>query len=101
MFIVISHHFCKPGQTDIASERVDKNGAAMTGEPGFLYRYRIESHAKPSVVSTLTVWNTEGDYKNFREKRSTRGGHDSQAMPWERIEGESYDVCATHGNAPR
>ena len=100
MFIVISHHFCKPGQTEIACERIDKNGAAMTSEPGFLYRYRIENHAKPAVVSTLTVWNAEADYKNFREKRSARGGHDLPSMPWDRIEGESYEVQTVHGHSP-
>ena len=100
MFIVISHHFCKPGLAEVARERVDKNGAAMSGEPGFLYRYRIQNQAKPGVVSTLTAWNAESDYKNFRDKRAGRGGPDHQAMPWDRIEGESYEVHTVHGKAP-
>ena len=100
MFIVISHHFCKPGQADVARERVDKNGTAMSGEPGFLYRYRIENQAKPGVVSTLTAWNAESDYKNFRDKRAGRGGPEPHAMPWDRIEGESYEVHTVHGKAP-
>ena len=101
MFIAISHHFCKPGQTQIAQERVDKNGAAMSKEPGFLYRYRIENSAKPNVVSTMTVWNAESDYKNFRDRRAARGGPEGQSMPWDRIEGESYEVHTVHGNSPK
>lgn len=100
MFIVVSHHHCKPGQTAVAAERVDKNGAGMSSEPGFLYRYRIENSAKPNVVSTLTAWNAESDYKKFREKRGG-GGPDMQSLPWDRIEGESYEVRSTHGNAPK
>ena len=99
MFIVVSHHHCKPGQNAAAAERVDKNGAAMSSEPGFVYRYRIENAAKPDTVSTLTAWNAEGDYKHFREKRGT--GPDMSSMPWDRIEGESYEVRSAHGNAPK
>ncbi len=100
MFIVVSHHHCKPGQATAAAERVDKNGAAMASEPGFLYRYRIENSAKPNVVSTLTAWNAETDYKKFREKRGG-GGPDMSSLPWDRIEGESYEVRSAHGNPPR
>jgi len=100
MFIVISHHHCKAGQTSAAAERVDKNGAAMSSEPGFLYRFRIENAAKPEIVSTLTAWNAESDYKNFRQKRGG-GGPDMQSLPWDRIEGESYEVRSTHGNVPK
>lgn len=99
MFIVISHHHCKPGQAGAAAERVDRNGATMSGEPGFRYRYRIENAAKPDVVSTLTAWNDEGDYKRFREKRGA--GPDMSSLPWDRIEGESYEVRSSHGNSPK
>jgi heme-degrading monooxygenase HmoA len=101
MFVVVSHHHCKPGQTDVARERVDKNGAQMSSEPGFLYRYRIENPAKPGVVSTMTVWNAEADYKGFRDRRAARGEPPAQAMPWDRIEGESYEVHTVHGTAPK
>ncbi|HWE76073.1 MAG TPA: hypothetical protein VG328_23130 [Stellaceae bacterium] len=99
MFIVVSHHHCKPGQNAAAAERVDKNGVGMSSEPGFRYRYRIENSAKPNVVSTLTAWNAESDYQNFRAKRGA--GPDMSAMPWDRIEGESYEVRSSHGNAPK
>jgi heme-degrading monooxygenase HmoA len=99
MFIVVSHHHCKPGQNAAAAERVDKNGAAMSSEPGFVYRYRIENAAKPDTVSTLTAWNAEADYKRFREKRGA--GPDMSSMPWDRIEGESYEVRSAHDNAPK
>jgi heme-degrading monooxygenase HmoA len=98
MFIVISHHSCKPGQTEIARERIDKNGASMIGKPGFVYRYRIENQTKPAIVSTLTVWASEVDYKNFREKRAAGGTHDLQSSPFDRIESESYEICSVHGN---
>jgi heme-degrading monooxygenase HmoA len=99
MFVVISHHWCKPGQAGVARERVDRNGAAMTAEPGFLYRYRIERAAQPDVVSTLTAWTAEADYQRFRGKRSG-GGHDAPSLPWERIESEAYEVAAAHGKPP-
>jgi heme-degrading monooxygenase HmoA len=100
MFIVMSHHLCKPGQSAVAQQRIDKNGSAMTAEPGFLYRYRVENKAKPDVVSTVTVWNAESDYTGFRDRRAARGGMEGE-MPWDRIEGESYEVQTTHGNAPK
>lgn len=96
MFVVISHHWCKPGQAALACERVDRNGAAMTGEPGFLYRYRLERAAKPDVVSTLTAWNEEADYQRLRGKRAV-GGPEGQSLPWDRIESETYQVRTTHG----
>jgi heme-degrading monooxygenase HmoA len=97
MFIVISHHFCKPGQTAAAQQRVDQNGDAMTGEPGFVFRYRIERAERPEVVSTLTAWNAEADYREFRDRRAARGGGPSEeSLPWDRIEGESYTVQSMH-----
>jgi heme-degrading monooxygenase HmoA len=100
MFVVVSHHHCKSGQADVARQRVDKNGAQMSSEPGFLYRYRIENPTKPGVVSTMTVWNAEADYQGFRDRRAARGGMEGE-MPWDRIEGESYAVHTVHGNAPK
>jgi heme-degrading monooxygenase HmoA len=99
MFVVISHHRCRPAQTDAARERIDRNGAAMVTEPGFLYRYRIEHEARPNVVSTLTAWSDQGDYQRFRGKRSG-GGLDLQSTPFERIESETYRVQATQGKSP-
>jgi heme-degrading monooxygenase HmoA len=101
MFLVISHHHCKPGQVEAARERIDKNGAAMTSEPGFLYRYRIETEQKPGIVSTLTAWSAARDYMSFREKRSARGGHDRQAAPFDRIDNESYEVQSVQDSTPR
>ena len=99
MFMVVSHHWCKPGQADIARERIDRNGAAMTAEPGFLYRYRIERETQPNVVSTLTVWNAEADYQRFRGKRPG-GGQDLQSTPFERIDSDVFKVRTVHGQAP-
>lgn len=98
MFLVISHHWCKLAQEDAARSRIDRNGAAMVTEPGFVYRYRIEHEARPNVVSTLTAWSDEADYQRFRGKRS--GGLDLSATPFERIESESYRVHGAHGRTP-
>lgn len=98
MFVVISHHFCKAGQAGVARERIDRNGATMTAEPGFRYRYRLEREPQPDVVSTFTVWNEEADYQRFRSKRAG-GGPDAHALPWERIESETYEVRSTHQKA--
>jgi len=99
MFVVISHHWCKPGQIAAARERIDHNGTAMAGEPGFVYRYRIEREVQPNVVSTFTAWNDEVDYQRFRGKRAA-GGQNLQSTPYERIESESYKVYAAHGKSP-
>lgn len=94
MFVVITHHFCKPGQAEFARERIDKNGDGMTSKPGFAFRYRIETKDKPEVVSTFTVWKTEADYQAFRSTRSY-GGHDPSS-PYDRIETQSYEVQSEH-----
>jgi heme-degrading monooxygenase HmoA len=93
MFVVITHHVCKPGQVETSRERIDKNGGAMTSEPGFLYRYRIETANAPDTVSTLTVWNAEADYQAYRAKRNY--GPPSSS-PYERIDTQSYQVQAEH-----
>jgi heme-degrading monooxygenase HmoA len=89
MFIVITHHFCKPGQVETARGRIDKSGGGMTGEPGFKFRYRIESPGSPGVVSTLTAWNSEADHQAYRGKRNYGSMADS---PYERVEHHSYEV---------
>ena len=99
MFIVVSHHYCKPNQIEIARQRVDQNGAAMTAEPGFLYRHRIERATQPGVVSALTAWNDETDYQRYRENRFG-AGHDLKTTPYERVESETYLVHSTQGKPP-
>jgi hypothetical protein len=99
MFVVISHHHCKPGQVELARERMDRNAAAMPAEPGFLYRYRLETPARPSVISAFTVWAGEADYDRYRGKRFG-GGHDLAATPYEKVEVETYAVGAVAGTAP-
>jgi heme-degrading monooxygenase HmoA len=93
MFVVITHHVCKAGDVENARERIDKNGGAMTGEPGFLFRYRIGTASAPDVVSTLTVWKAEGDYQAYRNKRNY--GHPASS-PYQRIETQTYEVQSEH-----
>lgn len=100
MFVVITHHFCKPELTATARERIDKNGELMTGHPGFVYRYRIETPDKPDMVSTFTAWKSEADFQSFREKRAAQAGHAPQTSPYDRIETQSFVVQATHSAAP-
>lgn len=99
MFIVLSHHYCKPDQIDLARQRIDKNGAAMTSEPGFLYRYRIERPSLPRILSALTAWNDEADYQRYRKKRFG-AGHDLNSTPYEKVESETYQVHSSHGRVP-
>lgn len=94
MFVVITHHHCKPGQVDSARERIDKNGDNMKTQPGFVFRYRVETPSLPEAVSTLTAWNTEDDFKTFRAKRGY-GGIDPSS-PYDRIETQSYNVQSEH-----
>lgn len=99
MFIVISRHWCKEGQIDAARERMEKNVAGMAGEPGFVYRYRLESPAQPDVLVALTAWNEEADYQRYRGKRFG-GGHDLSATPYVKVEAETFEVKAFAGSAP-
>jgi heme-degrading monooxygenase HmoA len=99
MFIVISHHYCKPGQLEAARERMDKNASSMASEPGFIYRYRMERTTHPDVLSALTAWRDEEDFKRNRQNRFG-SAHDLSATPYERIEHESYRVHATAARAP-
>jgi hypothetical protein len=99
MFIVLSHHHCKPDQVDLARQRIDQNAAAMTAEPGFLYRYRVERPSMPNILSALTAWNDEADYQRYRNKRFG-AGHDLKSTPYEKVESETYQVHSTHGRVP-
>lgn len=99
MFIVLSHHYCKPDQLGVARERMDQNGAAMTSEPGFAYRCRIERPTHPNILSALTAWNDEADYQRYRQKRFG-AGHDLKTTPYDRVESETYQVHSTHGKTP-
>jgi len=101
MYVSISHHYCKPGMVDTARERMDKNSAGMTSEPGFLYRYRIERADRPMVLSAFTAWRDETAYDAYRNKRFGAGsGHDPKVTPYEKVETEAYTVHATFGNVP-
>lgn len=93
MFIAISHHTCKPGQMEIAKERMDKNTAELAAEPGFVQRYRMSDEKRPNVLSALTIWNSREDYENNRKKRFG-GPQDLSKTPYEKIEAETYEVGA-------
>jgi hypothetical protein len=95
MIVVMSHHWCKPNMVDAARDRIDQNGRAMTAEPGFLYRYRVERPGEPDIVSTLTAWQDDADYQRFRGKRSGQGLKDT---PYDRIESEVFFVRHTAGD---
>ena len=98
MFVVVSHHTCKPGQLDIATGRMDKNAAELAKEPGFVQRFRMSNETRPDVISALTVWASRADYDNNRQKRFG-GSHDLSKTPYEKIETEAYELGA-HVVAP-
>lgn len=99
MFIVLSHHHCKPELLDLAAQKIDENGAKMTTEPGFAYRYRMQRPTAANIWTALTAWNDEADYQRFRQKRAA-AGHDPKSAPYEKIESETYSVQSTHAATP-
>jgi len=91
MFIVISHHTCKPGQADLAKGRMDKNASHLASEPGFLHRFRMSDESRPELVSALTIWESREHYENNRRKRFGNS-RDLSETPYEKIETESFAV---------
>ena len=99
MFVVIAHHYCKPGQIDLARQSMDKSGLKLASEPGFLYRYRLERTTHPAILSALTAWTSENDYQQYRQKRFA-AGHDLATTPYEKVESETFQVQSSHGKVP-
>ena len=99
MFIVLSHHYCKPGQEKVARERMDRTALSLSGEPGFVYRHHIERPSYPGVLSALSAWIDEEAYQRNREKRFGGRATDMATTPYERIEHETYHVHGTFGKA--
>lgn len=100
MFIVLSHHHCKPGQVEVARERMRKTATGLSSEPGFLFRQHLERPTHPGVLSALTAWQDEAAYERNRQKRFGGGGPKPADTPYERIEHEAYVVQHTFGKAP-
>ncbi len=98
MFVVISHHTCKPGLLEVATERMDKNASDLAKEPGLVQRFRLANDSRPNVLSALTIWNSREDYDNNRTKRFG-GVQDLSKTPYEKIESETYSVGAHIGGA--
>jgi heme-degrading monooxygenase HmoA len=96
MFVVISHHWCKPNMEDAARTRIDQSGVAMESAPGFLYRYRIEPPQDPTQILTMTAWSDEQAYRTFRASRSLPDPKDP-SVPYGRVAMELYEVRRTHG----
>lgn len=94
MYVVITHHFCKPEDVDAARQRIDKNGDTIAAQPGFLLRYRLESEEMPQIVSTFTAWNEEADFLAYKALREARR---SGASPYEKIESQTFEVKSEHG----
>jgi len=65
MFIVTVHHNCKPGRTDQAIERIDRNGRQMAEVEGFLYRYRTRHKDNSQMICTITGWESEDAYERW------------------------------------
>lgn len=97
MFIVLSHHYCKAGQEEVARERMRKTALDLAGEPGFVYRQHLERPSHPGVLSALTAWIDEEAYQRNRQKRFGGKPTDMAATPYERIEHETYHVHGTFG----
>jgi len=98
MFIVLSHHHCKPGQIDVARERMSRTAVGLVGEPGFVYRQHMERQTHPGVLTAITAWQDEAAYQRNREKRF--GGGRPTDTPYDRIEHETYAVQDTFGRGP-
>lgn len=96
MFIVIVHHWCKEGMLGVARDRIDRNGDAMAGVPGFQFRYRLEDPSSPLKVSTVTAWLNEADYKEWLSRKN-QGMATEAESPYEQVENSVYVVARAHG----
>jgi heme-degrading monooxygenase HmoA len=98
MFIRIVDHWAKPGQTEYGQRFVDETGVKMEAWPGFVYRYRLEPSAGPTVITTLTAWATEEQYKAYRAAQTPYS--EMSNYPFERTEHKELVVRAASGGAP-
>jgi heme-degrading monooxygenase HmoA len=96
MFVVISHHWCKPDRKEEAQTRIDRSGDTMESAPGFVFRYRIEPPADPTQVSTMTVWTNEESYRSYRSARTAPDPGDA-SVPYGRVTTEVFEVSRVHG----
>jgi heme-degrading monooxygenase HmoA len=100
MYLVIVHHWSKPGMLAATRELVDKVGNDMVSVPGFCFRHRIEQDNDLDKVSTLTAWDNEEAFEAYRKSRKPPA-LDNPAVPFHRYERELYTVKSTAGTAPR
>jgi len=98
MFIRIVHHWAKPGQTEAGRKFIDDNGDKMTTWPGFKYRYRLEPPEGPTFITTLTAWDSEESYDQYRAAQTPYS--EVPDYPFARTEDERFVVQSSTGAAP-
>jgi len=98
MFIRIVHHWAKPGQTETGQCFIDANGDKMAGYPGFRYRYRLEPPEGPTFITTLTAWDSEEAYQNYRSAQTPYS--QMPDYPFERTEAKELFVKSSSGAPP-
>jgi heme-degrading monooxygenase HmoA len=100
MFVVISHHWCKPNRKEEAQTRIDQSGGTMESAPGFVFRYRMEPPSDPTQVSTMTVWTNEESYRSYRAARTAPSPADD-SVPYACVTTEVYETHRVHGQPGR
>jgi hypothetical protein len=66
--------------------------------PGFVYRYRLEPSEGPTILTTLTAWQTEGHYKAYRAAQTPYS--EVPHYPFERTAHKELVVQSSSAGAP-
>jgi len=98
MFIRIVQHWAKPGQTEVGRQFIDDNGDKMADASGFKYRYRLEPADGPTVITTLTAWDSEESYQKYRSAQTPYS--QVPTYPFERTDAQELVVQSSTGGVP-
>lgn len=92
MIGVLTHHWAKAEQLQVARDLLDGNGEAQSKAPGFVSRETYYSLSDPTKITTIVKWDSNEIYDQWRsspERAAAMTGADalwSQPAESERFE---------------
>ncbi len=66
MIGVLTHHWAKPDQIEVAKKLLDGNGLAQSKASGYGSRLTFISLSDPTKISTLVTWESNEIYDSWR-----------------------------------
>ena len=66
MIGILTHHWAKPDKIEEARKLLDGNGVAQSKHPGYGTRQTMISHADPTKITTLVIWDSNEIYDGWR-----------------------------------